>query len=479
MLPEQTNAKRQLGARVAALEHSIKAMLSKLKRHELLVILAIGIVARLILIPISAHPLDMNIWYREATTIAEHGPTSVSLFPPVNNFFMLIPVAYAYDALANIFGAGTIAMNSLPAALNFYPGQSVDVVPGFLFNTVLKGPLLISDILVTLCLFKLTKQVTGNLNLAKQAALIWFLNPLVIWISAAWGMWDTFAVLFTLVSMYFLLRRSLFASSAFLVLGIVTKAYPIVFLLPFTAYILKTSPPEERRKNIMKYYSLVTATIVVVTIIFGGALMEFFRSLFIPTAQNVGLSQPVPVAFGLTWWSVAQLNPAASIANAPFIYGTSSVLVATAMLIVGWKIRSMRFEKPELNLALAMLLCIFALFLSFRLVLEQWVIATIPLMTLLVVCGLMKKRIFWTASFAAFFYGMLNCPLPFFFLPLAASFKEPLLEMVYAIWAFEPIKTTLLAGLGVAFSLSIILFLRGIRTEKIETASDVSLLEKE
>jgi hypothetical protein len=461
------------------LERSIKAIISRLKRHELIVILAIGIIARLILIPISAHPLDMNIWYREATTIAEYGPTSVSLFPPVNNFFMLIPVAYVYDVLAHVFGAGTVAMNSLPAALNFYPGQNVDVVPGFLFNTVLKGPLLISDILVTLCLYKLTKQVTGNLNLANKAALIWFLNPLVIWISAGWGMWDTFAVLFTLVSMYFLLRRRFFASSAFLVLAIITKVYPVVFLLPFSAYLLKTSPPKERRMNIIKLYSFIVVTTIVVGIFFGGALMEFLRSLFIPVAQNFGLSQPSPIAFGLTWWSVAQLNPAVAIANAPLIYGTSLVLVVIAMLLVGWKIRSMTFEKPELNLTLAMLLCIFALFLSFRLVLEQWVIATIPLMTLLVVGGFMKKRIFWTASFAAFFYGILNCPLPFFFLPLATLLKEPLLEMVYAIWAFEPVKTVLLAGLGVAFSLSIILFLRGIRTEKMETSSNASVIEKE
>ena len=72
-------------------------------KHKLAAILSIGVVVRLILMPITAHPGDMYVWYMLSDKIVSNGPLSVSLFPPINNYFMLIPFSYAYDWLSVIF----------------------------------------------------------------------------------------------------------------------------------------------------------------------------------------------------------------------------------------------------------------------------------------------------------------------------------------------------------------------------------------
>jgi hypothetical protein len=71
-------------------------------------------------------------------------------------------------------------MSSIPSALNFYPSLNATVVPDFLFNFLIKLPLLFSDTLVALLLYKMVNKLTSNGGLAEKAALLWFLNPYLI-----------------------------------------------------------------------------------------------------------------------------------------------------------------------------------------------------------------------------------------------------------------------------------------------------------
>ena len=106
-----------------------------------------------------------------------------------------------------------------------------------------------------------------------------------------------------------------------------------------------------------------------------------------------------------------------------------------------------------------MLLPIIALFLSYRIICEQWFVWLLPFLIILYVGGRIKRSLFWGASAVALLYSVLNCPFPFFFLPLAPWYANSLLTIVYAIWAVEPVRIITLAILGFVFSILLILIL--------------------
>jgi hypothetical protein len=104
-----------------------------------------------------------------------------------------------------------------------------------------------------------------------------------------------------------------------------------------------------------------------------------------------------------------------------------------------------------------MLFCVAALLLSYRIVCEQWVIWAIPFLVILCVTGRLRKSVFLGLSVFALLYAVLNCPLPFFFLPLAPWVTDTLLGMVYFIWSGESVRIAVLAISACLFSLLLFL----------------------
>ena len=261
--------------------------------------------------PISAHPYDMYVWYEMSQKIVQHGPLSFQLLPPVNSYFLLIPISYVYNWLTVVFSVKPILISSIPAVLNFYPSLNATVVPDFLFNFLIKLPLLVSDTLAALLLYKIVNKLSGNRGLAEKAALLWFLNPYLIWISATWGMWDSMAAMFSLLSLYFLIDRRLTLSAICLVLGAVTKLYPLMFLLPVTFYLMRSDSTGKSR-NLAKFYFVFFLCLMLLVLPFIGEVTKFFAFLFVPS-QGVVVSfasNPVtnPIAFGLSYWSLFLIN---------------------------------------------------------------------------------------------------------------------------------------------------------------------------
>ena len=413
--------------------------------------------------PISAHPFDVYSWYSISTSILKNGPFTLQGFPPLWYHYMMIPIAYSYSWLAGIFSAKAIPMASLPSALNFYPSFNVQYVPGMLFNSVVKIPFLISDVAIAFLLYKIVEELTHSKGLAEKAAFLWFLNPFVIWISAGWGMFDTLPALFSLVAFFFLLRKKYALSAVFLSLGVAAKLYPALFLVPIAVYLFKSSPVGDKWKSCLKFFSVFTAATVLLFLPDFGTIESFFTSYFVssPAASGVVANQVTnPVAFGLSYWSLYQLN---RLLNLPvtagfvsFVSIASIVLVAVALVLVYWRTVKITFQKPAYDLALVMLLPVLALFLSYRIISEQYFVWAIPFLVILCVGGRVKGAFYWAASIVALLYAVLNCPLPFFFLPLAPRYTNILLGMVHAIWAVEPLRIVTLAVLGSVFSILLV-----------------------
>jgi len=420
--------------------------------------------------PISAHPFDVSVWYGLSENILRDGPFSLQAFPPLWYHYILVPIAYSYDWLSGVLSTYAIPMASIPTALDFYPSFNIQFVPGLLFNFLVKIPFLISDIALALLLYKIVEELTKSKGLAEKSAIIWFLNPFVIWISAGWGMWDTLTALFSLMAFFFVLKKKFALSAVSLSLGVASKLYPALFLVPIILYILKVNPVKERVKNCLAFFSIFIIGLLLLFLPYLTQVASFFSSYFLPSAAASGaITDPIvnPLGFGLTYWSVYLLNRLINIpvSSGTFYFATilSVIMVAVSIALVFWKTSKLAVNKPVYDLALMMLLPVIALFLSYRIICEQWFVWLLPFLVILYVGGRIKRSLFWGASGVALLYSVLNCPLPFFFLPLAPWYANSLLSIVYAIWAVEIVRIITLAVLGCAFSIILILILLDFR----------------
>jgi hypothetical protein len=432
--------------------------------------------------PISAHPLDMYVWYDASLNIVKNGPMSVHFFPPIQGYFLLVPLAYFYNWLAHFFSLGSfgpVPMDSIPSVLNFYPNLNALYMPGMLFNFVVKLPLLFSDVFATLLLYKTMLSLTSNKKLAEKAAIFWFLNPYLILISSIWGMWDTLPALFSLSCLYFLFKKKFVLSSICLTVGFFLKLYPILFLVPIGIYILKSSSVKDKSKNFLKFFSVFSIASVLLSLPLIDRMTRFFTDFIAPNPATIGsITNPIsnPIAFGLTYWSLYSLNRLINlpltIMFASFASIASIILVVVALILVYWKVGKMSFQKPAYDLALCLLLPILALFLSFRILCEQWFVWALPFLVILCVGGKVKGFLFWGASILGILYAVLNCPLPFFFLPMERWIGNSLVSSANFLLSFEPIRIGLLATIGCLFSLFLFLIMLDFRKQsKIEGTS--------
>jgi len=431
--------------------------------HKLGAILAVGVVARLILMPISAHPLDMYVWYEAALSVVKNGPLSVKFFPPVQGYLLLVPLAYLYSWLAHTFSWGSfgpIPMASISPALNYYPTLDAQYVPGMLFSFVEKLPLLFSDFVATILLYKIVLSLTGKKGLAEAAAVLLFLNPYLIWVSAVWGMWDTLPALFSLACFYFLLKKKFVLSSACLAIGVFLKIYPLLFVIPMTFYVYRTSTSGDRLKNLAKFYSVIVVPLAVLLVAFSGSIMAFLTDWFLPSSNAVSaiVANPsaYPLGLGLTYWTIFGPDRAIKYPLTSGFVSTMMVLsTALVLFSIGLSyltIGKMGFRKPAYDLSAALLFCVFALFLSFRIVDEQFFVWALPFLIILCVGTKIKTSLYWGASFIALFYIILNCPLPLFFLPLSPWAGSSLAAFLQIFRSIQTVRVILLAILGCLFS---------------------------
>jgi hypothetical protein len=419
--------------------------------------------------PITAHPFDVYAWYTISDNILTKGPFAIQNFPPVWYHYMLVPVTYLYKFLNGIspLSTGPFLISSLPPELNFYPSLGIQYVPGLLFDFVVKLPFFISDILVSFILYKIVSLLTNNKGLSEKAALLWFLNPFVIWISAAWGMWDSLTVLFSLVSIYLLIKKKLVLSAVSLAIGVGLKIYPLLFLVPIGFYLLRIDLGAGKIRKILTYYSVFLLSAAIIFIPYIMALPWFFSDFLLPNTIGISsvVANPVvaPLGYGLSYWSLSLLIPLFNFhISESAVFGLSFVSLASlvgGLILTYFKTSKYTFEKPAFGLIVTLLLSLISFFLTYRMVAEQYFIWAVPFIILLSIFANIKSIYYWIITTLALLYSILNCPLPFFFLPLTPWLKNGLLDLVQLFMSLDVFRVVILAIIGCIFSALFLLVL--------------------
>ena len=181
----------------------------------------------------------MNAWYINGQALLEGKQSLLYFLVPyrISFFLFVFPETWLFNHLSGIFPNYAIPIGALNPKLNPGPQWGISIIPGLLYDFLLKIPLILSDVLVTILLFKIVKSEWQNEKTAILVAALWFLNPIVIWVSSGWGMFDTLPALFTVLSLYFVLDGRYNYSMLALTGSTLLKFYAIVIFVPLILII--------------------------------------------------------------------------------------------------------------------------------------------------------------------------------------------------------------------------------------------------
>ena len=103
-------------------------------------------------------------------------------------------------------------------------------IADWLFHTIVKTPLIVFDCFLALLIRRVVAKTFKRPDRANMAALLFFLNPHVLWISGIWGTFDVLPTYFALAgTLLFLERRPVLSGLGF-GLAVALKDFPILLL---------------------------------------------------------------------------------------------------------------------------------------------------------------------------------------------------------------------------------------------------------
>ncbi len=201
------------------------------------------------------------------------------------------------------------------------------------FNLAVKTPIILADLALGVVLFHFVRDVKDE-RWASRLFLLWFLNPLVIWVSSVSPQFDVFPVLLTLIAFICFYKKRFLMAGLALGIGILFKIYPVYLLLFYLALAIwikgkgsDTSRLWERLKK--SSYVLVGALVSLVVIV------PFLFSS--PGMVDIVLRRAGTTSFGgFNLWFLAPLisEDLQSVFLPLGIYLSAIILVATIGLIL-------------------------------------------------------------------------------------------------------------------------------------------------
>ncbi|MEM1518186.1 MAG: glycosyltransferase 87 family protein [Nitrososphaerota archaeon] len=194
-------------------------------RKKLLIatIAAVGLASRLSIAPFTGHAWDMYVWLKSGELFL-HENYNIYMVSDITGFpwgFYAYPPIWLYWLAITQFIKIKLGLNI-----------SQQVV-------LIKLPIIISDIIIGLLLYKLGKKYDLDEKTCIVLAASFILNPLVVFISSVWGMFDSIATLFVMLSILLLSRRQEYLSLLSLGIGTAIKIYPALFYPALMVYLYK------------------------------------------------------------------------------------------------------------------------------------------------------------------------------------------------------------------------------------------------
>lgn len=190
----------------------------------------LGLLIRLIIAPWTSWTSDMYPFYSASTDmltgLGAYGHASFS-YPPL---FAL--VMYPFTLLLSFFEDpslwGGLEYSMVDVAQ--LTGMLTPFVTSPEFNLMVKMPIILGDLVMGLVLYHIVKELRDG-RWGERVFILWFMNPLVIWISSVSGQFDVLPALLTVMAFICFLRKRLVLTGLALGLGVLFKVYPVYLLI--------------------------------------------------------------------------------------------------------------------------------------------------------------------------------------------------------------------------------------------------------
>jgi hypothetical protein len=200
-------------------------------------IVVVGFVVRLAFAPWTSWTYDAYPFYQGAVDvlagIGPYGNMAYS-YPPAFAF-TLTPLAWLLSHFSD--PSQWIAFQPALVDVGQVTGMVNPVVTAPAFNLVYKLPLIITDYLTGVVLYHFAVQVKDQ-KMGRRVFILWFLNPLVIFVSSIYGNFDIMAVFFSVLSFYCMYRRMYLSAGLAVGLGVAFKLFPMYLALFYLAYLI-------------------------------------------------------------------------------------------------------------------------------------------------------------------------------------------------------------------------------------------------
>ena len=319
--------------------------------RPLLLILLIGLVIRLILMPLFSFSFDMSAWV--VPGIGFEGGRNLY----DTSYFMYTPL-YGY-ILSIMTGIGNLIGISIPGEmmsdLVSSTGASTiltTMITTISANILYKVPLLIIDIITAWVLYRIVNHLTNDNKKATIAFALWFLCPLVIWSSSVACMFDSLSALFSLLCFFFLIKeRYVFSGMAFM-LAVTTKVFPMCLIFVILVYMIAKHRKEIQTmlKNLGQFIISAVAVFAVVyaPVIWTGNLSKSFIFFSARSDEVINSSfNPLYILTHISYNQIIQFAP----------------LVIMALIYIAWRMYNSKSEKRDQNMVIAMLLSFTVMFI--------------------------------------------------------------------------------------------------------------------
>ena len=254
----------------------------------------IGMVIRFILIPITSSPFDEGEGWVAIIDGFYSGDDLYSsgwyLYPPIWGYVLSI-----IGEIAQLFG-----MTSFGDVFAIYGDKfnciGYNYVTTLEFNTLIKTPALIFDVLTGLAIYRLAYRLTKDIRKSCVCFAAWFLCPVVIVSSTCLAMFDSIIVLLIVLSMVTFLEKRYFMTGVLVALGALTKFFPLMMTPVMAAYILsdRSLPMKARIRNLIHPLigMVIIFVLVYLPVLINGQLIDSltFITMRSDSAVNNGFS---------------------------------------------------------------------------------------------------------------------------------------------------------------------------------------------
>jgi len=294
-----------------------------------------------------------------------------------------------------------------------------------LLDLLLKTPAILSDVAIGYLIWLIGGRTA---RASKISLMAWIFNPYVITMGSVWGVFDSIAAMFLLLSIYFFQNARFSLSGTSLAMGVATKLFPAIAFFPALFYLLLT-----KRSGLLPYVSSFLITIVITlssAFVFPHGIDYLSRLLIGRSSPNYG---GTPFFSGLTWMLI--FNEYSLPTSIPIFLLILPILLVFFMLVFRKSLNKPNIVFPFMSVAFL------AVYVSYPSINPQYAIWILPMLAVLLIWKMASK---WSVILisAIPLSSVLTHYNPLYLVSPALIFNEndylPASDIVKQLWNFPP-----------------------------------------